>query len=76
MGMTIDEIIKGLKYKLEYYRAHEQLQDYLEYRQIIKWLEKYQKIQEIYLKWNRNYDIQTSSAWTEVIEVLEDGNDN
>lgn len=39
-------------------------------------IDKYQKIQGIYLKWNRNYDIQTSSAWTEVIEVLEDGNDD
>lgn len=37
---------------------------------------KYQKIAQIYQKWNRNYDIQTSSAWTEVIEVLEDGNDD
>ena len=41
----------------------------------IETMRKYQKIQEIYLKWIRNYDITTSSAWTEVIEVLENGND-
>lgn len=73
MGMSIDEAVIRYKNNAEYERTHGNLQDCLEFRQIAKWLEKLQKIQEIYLKWNRNYDIQTSSAWTEVVEVLEMG---
>lgn len=52
-------------------KEHDEIAE--EHRQIAEWLEKYQKIEQIYLKWNRNYDISTSDAWTELIGVLEDG---
>lgn len=75
MGMKLEEAITRYKNNAEYERTHGNLQGCLEFRQLAEWLEKLQKIQEIYLKWNRNYGIQTSSAWTEVVEVLEDGNE-
>ena len=83
MGMTIDEAIEyneNLKTYMEIndkQGTHKFLEEnHIALNMAIETMRKYQKIQEIYLKWNRNYDIQTSSAWTEVIEVLEDGNDD
>lgn len=76
MGRKIDEAITRYKNNAEYERTHGNLQGCLEFRQLAKWLEELQKIEQIYLKWNRNYDISTSDAWTELIGVLEDGYDD
>jgi len=77
MGTTIEEAITRYKNNAEYERTHGNLQGCLEFKQLAEWLEQLQKIQEIYRKWNRNYRMQTfyeqSSAWTEVVKVLEDG---
>lgn len=47
MGMTIDEAITKYKNNAEYERTHGNLQGCLEFRQLTKWLEQLQQIQEI-----------------------------
>ena len=46
MGMSIDETITRYKNNAEYERTHGNLQGCLEFRQLVEWLEKLQKIQE------------------------------
>lgn len=75
MGMTIEkhiEVLSSYNHGFTGYAGN--LQDSIDVA--IDIMHKYQKIQEIYLKWNRNYDVPTSDAWTEIIGVIEDGKDN
>lgn len=72
MGMSIDNAISAIEMVQTQLEITNQPRS-LAFDTAIDTMRKYQKIQEIYLKWNRNYDIQTSSAWIEVIEVLENG---
>ena len=44
MGMTIDEAVTRYKNNAEHERAHGNLQGCLEFRQLVEWLEKLQKI--------------------------------
>jgi hypothetical protein len=47
MGMKLDEAITRYKNNAEYERTHGNLQGCLEFRQLAKWLEKLQKIEQI-----------------------------
>lgn len=47
MGMSIDEVIERFKSNAEYERTHGNLQGCLEFRQLVEWLRKYQKIEQI-----------------------------
>jgi hypothetical protein len=78
MGMTIDEAIERYKNNAEYERTHGNLQGCLEFRQLAKWLEKYQKIQEIIADWKSDGGAfeMLEPYWLRLIsEVVEDGND-
>jgi hypothetical protein len=77
MGMSIDEAIIRYKNNAEYERTHGNLQGCLEFRQLAKWLEKLQKIQEI-LRWNdapSPYYKPDGQLFREICEVIEDGSD-
>lgn len=76
MKITIDEVITRFKHNAEYERTHGSLQGCLEFRQLAEWLEKLQKIEEIYKKWNEVNDFSYNQAMSQIGEVLEDGNDN
>lgn len=74
MGMTIDDAdtilsCERLNSGMRCGASDEEIDEALGVA--IETMQKYQEIQEIYQKWNRNYGIQTSSAWIEVIEALE-----
>ena len=73
MGMTIDDAIKRYESNAEYERTHGNLQGCLEFRQLVEWLRKYQKIVQIM---ERTVDDGTSMYDTlqEIEEVIEDGN--
>lgn len=73
MGMTIDEAITRYRNNAEYERTHGNLQGCLEFRQLVEWLRKYQKIQEIYQKWNEVNDFSYNQAMQKIGEVVEDG---
>ena len=74
MGMTIEDCINYYNKSFAIGNTDDDRQhnDILE--MTIDTMRRYQKIQEIYLEWNRNYDKSTSDAWSNVIGVLEDGN--
>ena len=81
MGMTIDEAIERYKNNAEYERTHGNLQGCLEFRQLVEWLEKYQKIEQIVAKNDNDDDdcFLTECLSYRVIsrlvkERLEDGN--
>lgn len=85
MGMKLDEAITRYKNNAEYERTHGNLQGCLEFRQLVEWLEKLQKIQGIISKWDVGiYDdeglcsIEVLEMISSVIdgEVLEDGNND
>lgn len=75
MKLTIEEAITRFKHNAEYERTHGDLQGCLEFRQLAEWLEKLQKIQEIYKKWNEVNDFSYKNAMQMIGEVLEDGNE-
>lgn len=45
--LSLDEVIKRYKNNAEYERTHGNLQGCLEFRQLAKWLEELQKIEQI-----------------------------
>ena len=75
MGMSIEEAIKRFQSNAEFERTHGNLQGCLEFRQLTEWLEKLQKIEEIYKNEYKNYKIGDRGFSKEVRKVLEDGND-
>ncbi len=70
MGMTIEEAIIRYKNNAEYERTHGNLQGCLEFRQLVEWLSKYQKIEDIV---NNRYGKPVFKTLDEVIKVVEDG---
>jgi hypothetical protein len=70
--MTLDEAIKRYKSDAEYERTHGDLQGRLEFRQLVEWLRRYQKIQEIVEHWACCGN--ASSSMIAISEVL-DGDD-
>ena len=72
--MTIEEAITRYKNNAEYERTHGNLQGCLEFRQLAEWLEKYQKIEEIVK--NTQQLCSYGSAFIDIREVVEDGNDD
>ena len=70
--MMIDEAIKRYKNNAEYERTHGNLQGCLEFRQLAKWLEQLQKIQEIINIYDST-DISYKDTLQDIREVLEDG---
>lgn len=89
MGMTIDEVIKALKWFLEYNeedyegdRFQDEYgdwfykvseRDFEAFRQAVDTMRKHQKIEQIYQKWNEVNDFSYNQAMREIGEVLEDG---
>lgn len=69
MGMSIKEAITRYKNNAEYERAHGNLQGCLEFRQLVEWLKKLQKIEQILDDWTKTEELE----WI-IREVLEDGN--
>lgn len=69
IGMTIDEAIKRYKGNAEYERTHGNLQGCLEFRQLVEWLSKYQKIKEII----DDCDLEAWEVLEKIKEVVEDG---
>lgn len=67
--MTIEEAITRYKNNAEYERAHGNLQGCLEFRQLVEWLKKLQKIEQILDDWTKTEELE----WI-IREVLEDGN--
>ena len=79
--MTIEEAIKRFQSNAEYERTHGNLQGCLEFRQLVEWLRKYQKI-ESKIKVLQHFTEDTPLATqrmirivNEISEVLEDGNE-
>lgn len=74
MGMTIDEAIKRYNSNAFYEKSDGNLQGYLEFRQLVEWLCKYQKIQEIVAYYRENVrDKVTNENMEKILEVVEDG---
>lgn len=71
--MTIEETITRYKNNAEYERTHGNLQGCLEFRQLAKWLEKYQKIAELYDYWQSSKCEYTISCMENIGKVLKDG---
>lgn len=75
--MTIDEAIKRYKNNAEYERTHGNLQGCLEFRQLVEWLRKYQKIEQILSGWINDDFVGMSDYWMgRIKEVVEDGKIN
>lgn len=73
MVMTIGDIIKRYENNAEYERTHGNLQGFLEFKQLVGWLRKYQKIEQIVMDdWIKGY--QHSETISRIKEVIEDGN--
>ena len=73
MGMSIEEAITKYKNNAEYERTHGNLQGCLEFRQLAEWLCKYQKIEQIYKKWNDVNDFSYNQAMQKIGVVIEKG---
>ena len=71
MEITIEEAITRFKHNAEYERTHGNLQGCLEFRQLAKWLEQLQKIEQILDDWTKTEELE----W-KIREVLEDGDDS
>lgn len=90
MEMTIDKIIKdcaeGIKQSELFIKAHQknmeigeikEYQYYIERDKLtIETMRKYQKIEEIYQKWNEVNDFSYNQAMSQIGEILKDGKDN
>ena len=73
MGMRIEEAITRYKNNAEYERTHGNLQGCLEFRQLAKWLEQLQKIEQIVAHYRENVrDKVTNENMEKILEVLED----
>ena len=72
--MTIEEAITRYENNAEYERTHENLQGCLEFKQLAEWLRKYQKIEQIVK--NTQQLCSYGSAFIDIREVIEDGNDD
>lgn len=55
-------------------KEHDEIAE--EHRQIAEWLEKYQRIEEIWDKWHIDMSVKTNVAMSQIGEVLKDGNDD
>ena len=78
MGMTIEEIIKRFNDNAEYERTHGNLQGCLEFRQLAKWIEELQRIQEIIDEWQNQNDPKIKLAMScdsmrKITKVIKDG---
>ena len=71
MGMKLEEAIRRYKNNAEYERTHGNLQGCLEFRQLAKWLEQLQKIEQILDDWTKTEELE----W-KIREVLENGKDD
>ena len=74
--LTINNVIKRFNTNAAYERANGNLQGYLEFRQIARWLRKYQRIIQVYQTFtevNFSYD----KAMRKIINIIEseDGDD-
>jgi hypothetical protein len=69
MGITIEEAITRYKNNAEFERTHGNLQGCLEFRQLAKWLEKYQKIEQIL----DDCDLEAWEVLEKVKEVVNNG---
>ena len=74
--MTIDEAITRYKNNAEYERTHGNLQGFLEFKQLAKWLEQLQKIEQIYKDYCFPTKINTFDAMEMIGEVLKKEDDN
>lgn len=70
--MKIDEAITRYKTNAEYERSHGNLQGCLEFKQLVEWLEKLQKIKKIA---NDKTIIGDLLRMSEIRWVLENGDD-
>lgn len=68
--MKLDEAITKFKNNAEYERTHGNLQGCLEFRQIAEWLEKYQKIQKTYERFQKDDNYHPVMAWLDVMAVI------
>lgn len=75
MAMSIEETIKRFQNNAEYERTHGNLQGCLEFKQLVEWLRKYQKIEEAINRLKNINDHTTSiDLLFEIKEIVEDGN--
>lgn len=74
MGMTIDEAIERFKSNSKYERKHGNLQGCLEFAQLVDWLSKYQKIEQIVKEWREvGLEYDSCDAMMNIERVIEDG---
>jgi len=75
MGMSIEKTMNELKTQIRYYKDFwgADASDYVidAFNTAIDTMHKYQKIQEIYERFQKGYDHHM--AWLDIMEVLEDG---
>lgn len=89
MGMTIDEaehylklMLGGMKYAVSYWKDRDKEESDIEQTNVeavknaLDTMRKYQKIEQIYQKWNEVNDFSYNQAMQQIGEVLEDGNDS
>ena len=76
--MTIEQIIKYLPAPIcgDTVIGKEKQKEYDAHDSAVIILRKYQKIQEIYQKWNEVNDFSYNQVMRKIGEVIEDGNDN
>lgn len=74
MRVSIDAAITKYKNNAEYERTHGNLQGCLEFRQLAKWLEQLQQIQEIVN--SKTTRLTYEEGFRQIKEVVEDGKDN
>lgn len=72
MGMSIDEAIEHGKEQLEIFGGEHK--EFIETS--IDIMHKYQKIQQIYERFQKDGAYYHHMTWLDVMEVLEDGNDS
>ena len=73
--MSIEKVIARIKNNAEYECTHGNLQGCLEFRQLAKWLEKLQKIQEV-MDSRPDDSAKSNSKALGEIEVIMYGNDD
>lgn len=87
--MTIDEaerylklMLGGMKYAVSYWKDRDKEESDIEQTNVeavktaLDTMRKYQKIEQIYQKWNEVNDFSYNQAMQQIGEVLEDGNDS